>query len=95
MEPVSDVVRAVVFPFKALFVVGLCFVINLVTSPGHWWFLWVALGMGIALLRVWMRAFGTLAVGAALATAAYGIHRWWTRRGKTSRDDVIDVPSRG
>lgn len=48
MNPIRDLTRAVTMPFKALFVVGLCALINLMTSPGHWWFQWVALGMGIA-----------------------------------------------
>ncbi len=38
--------------FKFLFIgpliVGVCFVINLMTSPGDWWVQWVALGIGIA-----------------------------------------------
>jgi hypothetical protein len=48
MNPIRDLTRAVTMPFKALFIVGLCALINLMTSPGHWWFQWVVLGMGIA-----------------------------------------------
>ena len=55
-RPVRDLTQAIVMPFKALFVVGLCFVINWMTSPGHWWVQWVALGMGIAVLVAWARA---------------------------------------
>jgi hypothetical protein len=37
-------------------ILGLLFVINWMTSPGHWWVQWAALGIGIAwvisLLRV-------------------------------------------
>ena len=40
--------RRVKFLITAPFIVVLCFVINVMTSPGHWWVQWVALGMGIA-----------------------------------------------
>jgi hypothetical protein len=47
-------------------------VINWMTSPGHWWVQWAALGIGIAwvfsLLRV-LRAF--LVVGGLAGLAAY------------------------
>ena len=48
MNPLRDLSQALVMPFKALFVVGLCAVINAMTYSGHWWVKWVALGMGIA-----------------------------------------------
>jgi len=32
-----------------LLVLALTFTLNYVTSPGRWWFLWVALGFGVAL----------------------------------------------
>ena len=55
------------------------FVINLVTSPGHWWVQWPALGIGIAwcisLLRV-LRA--ALPVGGLAALAAL-LYRNWNR----------------
>ena len=40
--------RRVKFLITAPFIVLLCFVINVTTSPGHWWVQWVAFGMGIA-----------------------------------------------
>ena len=65
--------RAARFLIKAPFILLLLFFINLVTSPGHWWVQWAALGIGIAwviaLLRV-MRAVllagGLAALGAVL-----------------------------
>ena len=61
------------FLVKAPFILAFLFVINLLTSPGHWWVQWAALGIGIAwviaLLRV-MRAVllagGLAALGAVL-----------------------------
>ena len=44
------------FLVKGPLILLMLFVINLMTSPGHWWVQWAALGIGIAwvinLLRV-------------------------------------------
>ena len=69
--------RSVKFLFTAPFILALLVVINWMTSPGHWWVQWAALGIGIAwviaLLRV-MRAIvlvgGLAALGAWLAQRA-------------------------
>ena len=62
--------RAVGFLIKAPFIVVLLFFINLLTSPGQWWFQWAAFGIGIAwfisLFRV-LRAAVVLGGIAALA----------------------------
>ena len=56
MLPGFRTMRSVGFLIKAPFILVMLFVINLVTSPGHWWVQWAALGIGIAwffaLLRV-------------------------------------------
>lgn len=65
--------RSAKFLVKAPFILAFLFVINLLTSPHHWWVQWAALGIGIAwvfaLLRV-MRALilagGLAALGAVL-----------------------------
>lgn len=48
--------RALRFLFIGPLVLVIVFVVNLMTSPGQWWFQWAALGIGIAwvicLLRV-------------------------------------------
>jgi len=60
------------FLVKGPIILVFLFIINLMTSPGHWWFQWAALGIGIAwifsLLRV-LRAF--LLVGGLAGLAAY------------------------
>jgi fatty acid desaturase len=33
----------------AAFVIALTFVVNYATAPGHWWFLWVVFGFGVAI----------------------------------------------
>lgn len=60
------------FLVKGPIILMVLFIINLVTSPGHWWVQWAALGIGIAwvisLLKV-LRAF--LLVGGLAGLAAY------------------------
>lgn len=63
-------------PFKAAFVVGLCALINAMTSPGHWWFQWVALGMGIAAVVALARGARTALALGLIALAG----RWFLRR---------------
>jgi len=60
------------FLFKAPLILLFLLVINLMTSPGHWWVQWPALGLGIAwvfsLFRV-MRA--ALVLGGLAGLIAY------------------------
>lgn len=65
--------RAVGFLIKAPFILAMLFVINLMTSPGHWWVQWAALGIGIAwfsslfrVVRAVVLAGGLAAIGAML-----------------------------
>ena len=66
------IVRAVRFLFIGPLVLVFLVVVNLMTSPGHWWVQWAALGIGIAwvvsLLRV-IRAM--LVIGGLAALIAY------------------------
>ena len=69
---VFSVWRSVKFLFIGPLVLALLFVINGMTSPGHWWIQWPALGIGIAwaisLLRVMKVA---LLVGGIAALVNY------------------------
>ena len=64
--------RSIRFLFVGPLVLGLLVLINLMTSPGHWWVQWAALGIGIAwvvsLLRV-IRA--VIVLGGLAALIAY------------------------
>jgi hypothetical protein len=60
MRPIRDVTEMFAMPFRAAFVVGICYVINTFTSPAYSWWLWVALGMGIATLAALGRGLRTL-----------------------------------
>lgn len=75
MNPIRNLHAAITLPFTAVFVVGLCFIVNWMTAPGHWWVQWVALGMGIAVLGAWFRAAKTLIAGGALALLAAWAYR--------------------
>jgi len=74
-RPVSDLTQAIVMPFRALFVVGLCLFINWMTFGGVWWVQWVALGMGIAVLVAWARAARTLLVLAVVAFVGWQLYK--------------------
>jgi hypothetical protein len=71
--------RSIKFLFTAPLILVLLVVVNWMTSPGHWWVQWAALGLGIAwviaLFRV-MRAIvlvgGLAALGAWLAQRSKG-----------------------
>jgi hypothetical protein len=64
--------RALKFLVLGPLVLGVLLVINLVTSPGHWWVQWAALGIGLAwvisLFRV-LRA--VILLGGLAALLAY------------------------
>jgi len=70
--------KAVKFLFTAPLILLFLFVVNLMTSPGHWWVQWAALGLGIAwfasLLRV-IRAVILAGGLAALSTYLYSRQR--------------------
>ncbi|MBL8325135.1 MAG: hypothetical protein JNJ89_09290 [Rubrivivax sp.] len=75
-SPIKTLWHAFAMPFKAIFVVGLCFFINQFTSPAHAWWHWVALGMGIAVLVAWARALKTI----VLLLVVFYVGRWIYRR---------------
>ncbi len=90
-SPIRDITQAVLMPFKALFVVGLTGVINAMTYHGVWWFKWVALGMGIAVLVSFARAARTLLL---LALVAYVGHKLFQRYGQDARQRFDDWVAR-
>lgn len=62
--------RAAKFVVKAPFILAFLFMINLLTSPGHWWVQWPALGMGIAWIFSLMRVARAVLVAGGLAALA-------------------------
>ncbi|MCL4813466.1 MAG: hypothetical protein KJ061_13320 [Vicinamibacteraceae bacterium] len=68
--------QAVKFLFIAPLILAFLFVINLMTSPGHWWVQWVALGLGIAWVISLFRVLKAVVLAGGLAAlAAYLLNR--------------------
>ena len=64
--------NALGFLVKAPFIIAFLFLINLMTSPGHWWAQWPALGIGIAWVFSLLRVVRTVVILGGLAgLAAY------------------------
>lgn len=90
MDPFKSLTTAVTLPFTAIFVVGLTGLINAMTTPGHWWFKWVALGMGIAVLVAWGRLLRLLLVAVLAALAARFALKWFDRSGRGQANAAPD-----
>ena len=66
------------FLFTAPLILAFLFVINLVTSPGHWWVQWAALGLGIAwIINLSRLVRAVLLVGGLAGLAAFLSRRGW------------------
>ena len=64
--------RAVRFLFTGPLILALLVVVNLLTSPGHWWVQWAALGIGIAWVISLLRVIRALILaGGLVALIAY------------------------
>ena len=76
---VRSTLGSVKFLFMAPVILMFLFIINLMTSPGHWWVQWPALGLGIAwvinLFKV-MRALVVMGGLAGLAALVASRRRW-------------------
>ena len=59
--------RAVRFLFMGPVILVMLVIINAMTSPGHWWVQWAALGIGIAWVISLFRVIGAVAVAGGLA----------------------------
>lgn len=61
------IVHSIRFLFVAPMILAVLFVINLMTSPGHWWIQWPALGLGIAWVINFMKVVRAVALVGGLA----------------------------
>ena len=69
-------VRAVKFLFTGPLILAMLFVINWMTSPGHWWVQWAALGIGIAwVLSLFRVLWAVVVLGGLAALVAYVTNR--------------------
>ena len=55
------------FLFTGPVILVVLLIINAVTSPGHWWVQWAALGIGIAWILCLIRVIGMLMLVGGLA----------------------------
>jgi hypothetical protein len=62
-----ETLRAVKFLFTAPLILLFLVVINLKTSPGHWWVQWAALGLGIAWFFSLLKVIRALVLAGGLA----------------------------
>lgn len=83
MNPIKNLVDAIFIPFKAVFVVGLCWVINAFTYSGTWWVKWVALGMGLAVIVKFAKAAKTLLLLVLVGWVGWKIYQ---RYGQAARE---------
>ncbi len=88
-RPVKNITDAIFMPFKAVFVVGLCWVINAMTYSGTWWVKWVALGMGIATVVAIGRAAKTLILLALVAWVGLKIYQRYGQAARERFDDWV------
>lgn len=88
MNPVRDLYRAFTMPFKALFVVGLCWFISQMTHSGNWW-KWVALGMGIATVVALAKGLRTALVLGLVAFVGWKIYQRWGGPARQRFDDWV------
>jgi hypothetical protein len=72
----SRTLRAVKFLFMGPLIVLFLVVVNLMTSPGHWWVQWAVLGIGIAWLVSLVRVIRAVVIAGGLAAlGAYLLSR--------------------
>ncbi len=64
--------RALKFLVTGPLILAMLFFINLLTSPGHWWVQWPALGIGIAWFISLFRVIRAVVVAGGLA--ALGVY---------------------
>ena len=69
------VLEALKFLFIGPMILAVLVVIDLLTSPGHWWVQWPALGIGIAWLISLFRVIAALVVAGGLAALVAQIRR--------------------
>jgi hypothetical protein len=77
-----NTLRALKFLVTGPLILGLLFVINWMTSPGHWWVQWAALGIGIAWVISLLRVLKAgILLGGIAALTGYLLNRDSRNRG--------------
>lgn len=73
-------IKAVEFLFKAPLLLAFLFVVNLMTTPGHWWVQWAALGLGYMWVKSVLRVLAAAVVVGGLAVLAGLVWKHYTRQ---------------
>ena len=69
--------RSLKFLFIAPFILLLLVVVNWITSPGHWWVQWAALGLGIAWFVALLRVLRAIVLLGGLAALGVWLAGQW------------------
>jgi hypothetical protein len=72
--------KAVKFLITGPMILVMLAFINLMTSPGHWWIQWPAMGIGIAWVISLFRVLRAVIVAGGLAALAFLAYRYFTRQ---------------
>ncbi len=73
-SPVKNVYKSFVFLFTGPLILAMLFVINWMTSPGHWWVQWPALGIGIAWVASLFKVLRAMVLAGGIAAFAAYLH---------------------
>ena len=84
LGPGFRTMKSVGFLFKAPFILAVLFVINLMTSPGHWWVQWAALGIGIAWFFALFRVLRAVILAGGLAALGIYLFNRYGRNGEAA-----------
>ena len=77
-------VHSLKFLIKGPIILVFLFFVNLLASPGDWWWPWAALGIGIAWVFALMRVIWAIMVAGGLAAlAVYFMNRRQAQAGQT------------
>ncbi len=80
--------KAIKFLITGPMILGMLFVINLMTSPGNWWVQWAALGIGIAWFINLMRVIRSVIVVGGLAALGYLAYKYYTKQQVTVPNEL-------
>jgi hypothetical protein len=93
---VFRIYRAIRFLFLGPFILLFLIIVNWLTTPGHWWVQWAALGIGIAWLVCLMRVLRAIVIlGGIAALATYLAQRKSPTPGTSSSPGAPPPPIQG
>ena len=73
-------IKAVEFLFKAPLILAFLLVVNWMTTPGHWWVQWAALGLGFAWMKGLFRVLTAIVLVGGVAVLAAMVWKHYQNR---------------